>query len=196
MLEVSAVTHRGLRELAFALAPLVEEQRRAARDAADEAPRPVIRPRPVGEVNQVSVEPCQFEGRTVYQVRGDKPERWVKQTDFTNDEAIGYLADRLATIGVEDQLAQAGANAGDTVVIGPLEGGVIFDWEPSLTTGPELLGSRGTDNRVDALKRRTNRERREEYRAAMDAKAAARDELWTERESGVWTDPSTEDDRA
>ena len=97
---------------------------------------------------------------------------------------------------MEDQLAQAGANAGDTVVIGPLEGGVIFDWEPSLTTGPELLGSRGTDNRVDALKRRTNRERREEYRAAMDAKAAARDELWTERESGVWTDPSTEDDRA
>lgn len=196
VLEVSAVTHRGLRELAFALAPLVEEQRRAAQDAADEAPRPVIRPRPVGEVKQVSVEPCQFEGRTVYQVRGDKPERWVMQTDFTNDEAIGYLADRLATIGVEDQLAQAGANAGDTVVIGPLEGGVIFDWEPSLTTGPELLGSRGTDNRVDALNRRTNRERREEYRAAMDAKAAARDELWTERESGVWTDPSTEDDRA
>lgn len=144
----------------------------------------------------MSVEPCQFEGRTVYQVRGDKPERWVMQTDFTNDEAIGYLADRLATIGVEDQLAQAGANAGDTVVIGPLEGGVIFDWEPSLTAGPELLGSRGTDNRVDALNRRTNRERRQEYRAAMDAKAAARDELWTERESGVWTDPSTEDDRA
>jgi Obg family GTPase CgtA-like protein len=29
-------------------------------------------------------------------VRGEKPERWVRQTDFDNDEAVGYLADRLA----------------------------------------------------------------------------------------------------
>jgi GTP-binding protein len=32
----------------------------------------------------------------VFRVRGVKPERWVRQTDFTNDEAVGYLADRLA----------------------------------------------------------------------------------------------------
>ena len=31
-----------------------------------------------------------------------KPERWVRQTDFTNDEAVGYLADRLARLGVEE----------------------------------------------------------------------------------------------
>ena len=34
-------------------------------------------------------------------VRGDKPERWVRQTDFDNDEAVGYLVDRLNRLGVE-----------------------------------------------------------------------------------------------
>ena len=35
-------------------------------------------------------------------VRGERPERWIRQTDFANDEAVGYLADRLARLGVED----------------------------------------------------------------------------------------------
>ena len=70
------------------------------------------------------------DGEDVFQVRGDKPERWVRQTDFANDEAVGYLADRLNAAGVEDELMKAGAVAGDTVVIGDLDGGVVFDWEP------------------------------------------------------------------
>ena len=65
-------------------------------------------------------------------MRGEKPERWVRQTDFTNDEAVGYLADRLARLGVEDALRAAGAEPGDEVVIGG-DGGVVFDWEPTLT---------------------------------------------------------------
>ena len=48
-----------------------------------------------------------------------KPERWVRQTDFTNDEAVGYLADRLARLGVEDAPLEAGAVAGAEVLIGP-----------------------------------------------------------------------------
>ena len=36
-----------------------------------------------------------------WHVRGEKPQRWVKQTDFGNDEAVGYLADRLNRLGVE-----------------------------------------------------------------------------------------------
>ena len=50
------------------------------------------------------------------------------QTDFTNDEAVGYLADRLARLGVEDALARLGARAGAEVTIGD----VTFDWEPTL----------------------------------------------------------------
>ena len=103
---------------------------------------------------------------------------------------MGYLADRLNAAGVEDELMKAGALAGDTVVIGDLDGGVVFDWEPTLTTGPELLGSRGTDLRLDTTSRPSRKERREAYHQVMDAKSAARDELWTERQSGHWTDAS------
>lgn len=86
---------------------------------------------------------------------------------------------------------EAGAVAGDTVVIGDLVGGVVFDWEPTLTTGPELLGQRGTDLRLDQSQRPTRKEKREVYHQVMDAKAAAREELWMERQAGMWTDEDT-----
>ena len=85
-----------------------------------------------------------------YLVLGPKPARWVRQTDFSNDEAVGYLADRLARLGVEDALLAAGAQAGDEVVIGEGESGVVFDWEPTMQAGAELLhGRRGTDLRLE-----------------------------------------------
>jgi GTP-binding protein len=81
-------------------------------------------------------------------VRGDKPERWVRQTDFTNGEAVGYLADRLARLGVEDRLLELGAEPGAEVVIGG-DDGVIFDWEPAIVAGAERLhGRRGSDPRT------------------------------------------------
>lgn len=187
--EVSAVTHEGLKELSFTLARLVLEHRASLPER--EAARPVIRPRPVGSKDEITVRLTRKDGEEVYQVRGAKPERWVRQTDFSNDEAIGYLADRLAAAGVEDALMKAGAFAGDTVVIGDLDGGIVFDWEPTLSTGPELLGQRGTDLRIDRSSRPTRKEKREVYHQVMDAKTAAREELWTERQKGVWTDPDT-----
>ena len=48
----------------------------------------------------------------VFVVHGARPERWVRQTNFDNDEAVGYLADRLARLGVEDALAQGRRGAG------------------------------------------------------------------------------------
>ena len=167
---------------------IVEEER--AKRPALEAARPVIRPKAVGRSVEITVRKTRKDGEDVFQVRGDKPERWVRQTDFANDEAVGYLADRLNAAGVEDELMKAGAVAGDTVVIGDLDGGVVFDWEPTLTTGPELLGSRGTDLRLDQNARPSRKERREVYHQVMDAKSAARDELWTERQAGHWTDAS------
>ena len=186
--EVSAVSHEGLKQLSFALAAIVEEER--AKRPALEAARPVIRPKAVGRSVEITVRKTRKDGEEVYQVRGDKPERWVRQTDFSNDEAVGYLADRLNAAGVEDELMKAGAFAGDTIVIGDLDGGVVFDWEPTLTTGPELLGSRGTDLRLERNTRPSRKERREVYHQVMGAKSAARDELWTEREAGHWTDAS------
>ena len=190
VLEVSAATHEGLRALTFALASLVEQARAAAPKPG--AVRTVLRPRAVDEA-QFTVTRRTSGDRVWFQVRGTKPERWVKQTDFTNDEAVGYLADRLARLGVEEQLFTAGAVSGAEVVIGPTEGGVVFDWEPTLLTGAELLGGpRGSDRRLEESARPTRDQRRKDHKDRMDAKADARSELWTERESGRWTDPADE----
>jgi GTPase len=140
---VSAVSHEGLRSLAFAMAELVAAARAAT--PAEEPTRRVLRPTPVDDSGFTVTR----EGDR-YVVRGDKPRRWVRQTDFSNDEAVGYLADRLARLGVEDRLVQLGARAGDTVMIGDDEDAVVFDWEPALTAGAEhLLGPRGSDGRLD-----------------------------------------------
>ena len=64
---------------------------------------------------------------------------------------MGYLADRLATLGVEKELFKKGAKAKDEVRIGAGESAVIFDWEPTIEAGAELLaGPRGGDLRVES----------------------------------------------
>lgn len=192
VLEVSAVTHEGLPALKYAMASAVEENRVEAE--AEEEARIVLRPSAVGARTPVTVTAVRRGAETVYQVRGTNPERWIRQTDFSNDEAVGYLADRLAAAGVEDELVKAGAMPGDPVVIGELEGGVIFDWEPSVGTGAELLGGRGEDPRLYERTRRTTAERREERHQRMDAREAAREQLRGERDRGLWTDPSAADE--
>ncbi|AJM77627.1 GTPase ObgE [Rathayibacter toxicus] len=184
VVEISAVSHAGLRELTFALARLVEQHRRE-RAAAQRVERITIRPRAV-DVKEYEIRVEGGSSGNFYRVLGAKPERWVAQTDFTNDEAIGFLADRLAKLGVEKGLFSAGAVAGSTVIIGPRDG-VVFDWEPTLTSTAELIvAPRGTDVRLEENRRKTRHERRDEYFERMDAKAEARAELERERLGGVW----------
>jgi GTP-binding protein len=159
--EVSAVSHKGLAELSYALGALVAEAR-AARPK-EEATRIVIRPQPVNDAGFT----VSREGDGLFRVRGEKPERWVRQTDFTNDEAVGYLSDRLARLGIEEELMRAGAREGDGVAIGPEDNAVVFDWEPSVIGGAEMLGRRGEDHRLNELRpaaqRRRDREAEREY---------------------------------
>jgi len=186
--EISTASHEGLKQLTFALAQLVERARREAPEP--EAARIVLRPKGVDRAAPFTVTRREEAGQAYYSIRGAKPERWVRQTDFSNDEAVGYLADRLNNIGIEDALFKAGAVAGDEVRIGPDGNAVVFDWEPTLQAGAELLGGpRGSDLRLEESLRPTRAEKRREYTERMDAKAEARAELWTEREAGVWTDP-------
>jgi GTPase len=135
--EVSAVTREGLKELTYALADAVAAHRLAAPPA--EPARTVVRPRAVDDTG-FTVEP---EGEGAFVVRGARVERWIKQTNFDNDEAVGYLADRLERLGVEAALARSGAHPGDTVRIGDRE----FDWQPA--AGEFVAGPRGTDARLD-----------------------------------------------
>ena len=151
--EVSAVARTGLRELSFALGELVARAR-AARPPA-EATRVVIRPKAVDDTGFTVVR----EADGLFRVRGDKPERWVRQTDFTNNEAVGYLADRLARLGVEDELMKVGARPGDGVAIGPQDDAVVFDWEPAMLAGAEMLGRRGEDHRLESLRPAAQRRR-------------------------------------
>ena len=185
--EVSAVSRAGLRELSFALAELVDADRAAKILLEATKPRIIIRPRAVNEVEfVVKVEGGSFGN--LYRVIGAKPERWVQQTDFENDEAVGFLADRLAKLGVEDELFKAGAIPGSTVMIGE-GGGVVFDWEPTVSSAAELIASpRGTDARLDEGRRQTSKAKRASYLERMDAKTAARAELDAEREAGMWND--------
>lgn len=176
--DISTVSRSGLRELSFALADIIARHR--VEVAATPAPeRIVIRPK--GSEKEFSVR---VEGGTygpVYRILGEKPVRWVQQTDFQNEEAVGFLADRLDKLGVEDELFRAGATAGATVLIGTGDS-VVFDWHPTLSSAAELMTApRGTDPRLDLNPRRTTSQRRERYHDRMDAKAAARAELESER---------------
>ena len=143
---ISAVTRAGLKPLTFALAKLVEEYRTA--HPAPEPRRQVLRPVARNDDSfKVVKDPDIPDG---FIVRGTRPERWVRQTQFTNDEAVGYLADRLARLGVEDALIKAGAQPGASVTIGD----VSFDWEPQTPAGVEItMTGRGTDARLDQVER-------------------------------------------
>jgi GTP-binding protein len=188
--EVSAVSRKGLRELGFALAELVE-QARAVLPEPEAAPI-VLTPRAV-DAKEFEVVTEQYDGDNAFRVVGDKPERWVRQTDFSNDEAVGYLADRLATLGVEEQLYRAGAVAGSTVLIGPGQDAVVFDWEPTMVGGAELLGRRGTDRRLEDHHRPTRDEKREEQRARTEARLGRLAAIEEERRAGHWADPAIDD---
>ncbi|HXS63796.1 MAG TPA: GTPase ObgE [Streptosporangiaceae bacterium] len=140
--QVSAATGEGLRELSFALAAIVDQARRSAPEA--QPTRLVIRPAPVAGPDFELVR----MGPNSFLITGAKPRRWILQTDFSNDEAVGYLADRLAKLGVEEALAGAGAEPGAEVLIGEPDNAVVFDWDPKLPAASGF-GPRGTDPRLE-----------------------------------------------
>jgi len=153
--EISAATGEGLRPLSFAMAALVAADR-AARPAEQPAERTRVRVK-VQAADEPGFEVVRL-GEDTFLITGEKPRRWVQQTDFGNDEAVGYLADRLARLGVEEALAEAGAEPGAEVLIGDPDDPVVFDWDPAAPMasgasghrkhGRQHLGPRGTDPRL------------------------------------------------
>jgi len=184
---ISAVSKEGMEPLLYKLGALVAEHRESLALAALSPKRIVVRPRAVNEPLFRVVA----EGGTeapLYRIIGEKPERWVEQTDFANDEAVGFLADRLMKIGIDEALFDAGATPGAAVIIGAGKG-QVFDWEPTLSSAAELMAApRGTDPRLDASNRATRAQRKQSYHERMDAKAQARAELTEEKEAGMWAD--------
>ena len=161
--EVSTVAREGLRPLVFALWEMVAAYRAAQPEVAPR--RPVIRP--------VAVDDSGFtvtaDGMGGFVVRGSRPQRWVAQTNFDNDEAVGYLGDRLARLGVEDELLKLGARPGCAVTIGDM----TFDWEPQTPAGVDLpMSGRGTDIRLE----QTDRVSADDRKAARKARRESSEE--------------------
>ena len=117
LFEISAVTGQGIEALVHAMAAEVE---RAGEIGLMTGEQVVF--------DQVSEEDAMCvtrqEGRFI--VTGKRPERLVRMTDWSNDEARTYLAAKLKDAGVEDMLADAGAGAGDEVEIA----GMSFEYVP------------------------------------------------------------------
>ncbi|MBQ3828762.1 MAG: GTPase ObgE [Aeriscardovia sp.] len=165
---VSASTHEGIRELKFDLLNLVEKSRKEELKTAPEAP--VLNPLKKKDSKDFSVKiESDSQGQIWYEADGNIIRTFIEQTDFSNDEAVGYLSDRLAALGVEDLLVKAGIKPGEEVRLGKPDEAVIFNWNPSLLAGRGHMGAspssvRGSDERLESLSRtrRTNAQRRRE----------------------------------
>lgn len=200
--EISAVSREGLEALKYAMAELVTEAREQLADAVEaqaQAPATInIEPqhrRRGSRPREFTLQKEERSMKPLFRIRGDTPERWIAQTNFDNDEAVGYLADRLERLGIEKALFNAGALPGDAVVVGDDESGVVFDWEPTMTTGAEhLTGPRGADPRLDSRERPTREDKRQDYAERKAARATTRAEMENERRSGLWTDDDTDND--
>jgi GTP-binding protein len=160
---VSAASHEGLRELMFAMAAVVAARRAEAPKA--ETTRIVLRPTSSRSATEFTIT----ETGEGWRVRGEKPERWIRQTDFSNEEAVGFLSDRLNRLGVETRLVELGASEGDPVLIGHPDNAVVFDFKPGIDAGAQMLGRRGEDQRFSQS--RTAAQRRRAIDAAMPDRA-------------------------
>jgi GTPase len=119
---ISAATGEGMPALLYALAGAVAEARSSQ---AAEAPRAVA----AVEEPEAPIEVVREAGG--WRVLGDRPVRWVAMTDLDNPEAVEYLQRRLRRAGVDDLLAEAGAEPGDEVVVG----NSAFEYQPDTSAG-------------------------------------------------------------
>ena len=111
---VSAATGQGLRELMLAAGqklkelPLIrereKEEKKVTRFVRDSGPALEI-----------------LRDNENYVVSGHEVERQIIRTNFANEAAVNRLLKILRTMGVDQALRQAGAQNGDTVVVGPME---------------------------------------------------------------------------
>ena len=107
---VSPITGDGLREALYRVAGAVQQARREAPDREGYVlHRPVVPPFRLRR-----------EGLT-WIVDGLGAQRAVRFSDLTNPQAADLASDRLTRLGIDEALAAAGAEEGDTVRIGDLE---------------------------------------------------------------------------
>jgi GTP-binding protein len=117
---ISAITGEGLRPLVGRMADLVDEARADEARLVAEGTFTVHRLVPSGIL-------VTREDDGTWVVHGRDAERAVALNDLTNPEALAYAQARLKRLGVDKELARAGATPGQLVRIGKLE----FEYEDS-----------------------------------------------------------------
>ena len=118
ILFVSALTGEGLVELRHAMLEAVERA-----PAPELPPRAAVRlPARAGRAAPVAVAKLAWG----FDVRGDRVERLVAQTNFDSAGAVARFQVELDKLGVNEALEAAGAQPGDTVRVGASE----FEYQP------------------------------------------------------------------
>ena len=112
---ISSITRQGVRELVGRLASLVHEARA---DEPETEGRVILRP----ESDAAWVEKV---GDEEWRVHGRKVLRAVHLNDVTTPDALSYIDERLAKLGVPKLLSRAGVAEGDVVWIGSFS----FDYQ-------------------------------------------------------------------
>jgi GTPase len=119
-LPISAVTGEGIDELKRRLAAGVDRSREQAGPSVGYV-RHIVRDDPIGVKRR----------NESWIVTSRRAERAVAITNMDNEESVERLQKKLISMGVEKELARAGARRGDDVVIGEIS----FTFEPEHSNG-------------------------------------------------------------
>ncbi|HTX68639.1 MAG TPA: GTPase ObgE [Thermoleophilia bacterium] len=114
-LVTSAEDGRGLHELADELSTIIGRARSAVAEAVPAEPE-VLRPG-ADRLEAFTIEPVD----DYYVVHGAQLERLFAKADLDNEDAVAYLQEVVERAGLNDALRRAGAEPGDTVVVGEAE---------------------------------------------------------------------------
>ena len=116
---ISATAHKGLKEALRALRKEVSQMRSRAAETLDEddiAELPVIGLTEAQKEGAWSVKVVEDEdGTTIYEVAGDKIEKFARRTDFDNVEGLNRLRDIMKKLGISHELTRKGAT-GESVI--------------------------------------------------------------------------------
>lgn len=115
---ISATAHKGLKEVLRALRKEVSQVRdRVAEetDSDDAADLPVIGLTDAQRENAWSVTVSDEDGMTIYEVTGDKIEKFARRTNFDNFEGLNRLRDIMKKLGISHELTRKGAT-GESII--------------------------------------------------------------------------------
>ena len=158
--EISTVSHEGLRQLTFALGDVVAAAPRRRGGRRPCAERIVIRPQRLASPTSSSASRAAPTATSTASSARSPSAGCSRPTSRTTRPSASSPTGSRSSASRTSSF-RAGAQPGSTVVIGEGDG-VVFDWEPTLTSAAELMTApRGTDPRLDRTARHTTSQRRE-----------------------------------